>query len=111
MAATRGIEMVPSNPTHIGDKRDIPSVGSGRILTMRQTSAATLEKITGQDRFTLSRHFRRALGTSPDRYRNLRRVALAREVIEQGEPQADVAARTGFADQSPSDPTVQETFG
>ena len=65
-----------------------------------QTSAATLEHITGTDRFTLARDFRRAFGTSPDRYRTLRRLALARRAIERGEPLAQVAARTGFADQS-----------
>ena len=64
------------------------------------TSAAALERITGLDRFTLARHFRRAFGTSPDRYRTLRRLALAREAIESGLPLVDVAARTGFADQS-----------
>jgi len=30
-----------------------------------QTPASALEKITGTDRFTLARHFRRAFGTSP----------------------------------------------
>src|SRR5947207_11770978 len=37
-----------------------------------QTPASTLELITGSDRFTLARYFRRAFGTSPDRYRALR---------------------------------------
>ncbi|HZO96553.1 MAG TPA: AraC family transcriptional regulator [Gaiellaceae bacterium] len=65
-----------------------------------QTPATTLERVTGADRFTLARHFRRAFGTSPDRYRALRRVELARRLIERGEPLARVAAETGFADQS-----------
>lgn len=64
------------------------------------TSAATLERVTGSDRYTLARHFRRAFGTSPDRYRMLRRLALARHAVERGEPLAEVAARIGFADQS-----------
>ena len=43
-----------------------------------QIPASTLEQITGSDRFTLARHLRRAYGTSPDRYRTLRRLAFAR---------------------------------
>ena len=43
-----------------------------------QIPASTLEQITGSDRFTLARHFGRAYGTSPDRYRTLRRLAFAR---------------------------------
>lgn len=62
--------------------------------------SSKLEEITGVDRFTLARHFRRAFGTSPDRYRTMRRLALARQAIESNEPLAQVAARTGFADQS-----------
>ncbi|MFF4759837.1 AraC family transcriptional regulator [Streptomyces sp. NPDC001292] len=76
-----------------------------------QTSAATLEQITGQDRYTLSRQFRRAFGTSPDRYRTLRRVALARKAIELGEPIAQVATETGFADQSHLTRQFKRTYG
>ena len=65
-----------------------------------QTSAETLERIAGTDRFTIARHFRRAFGTSPDRYRTLRRLAVARRAIESGEPLARAAAAAGFADQS-----------
>jgi AraC-like DNA-binding protein len=64
------------------------------------TPAATLEAIAGADRFTLARHFRRAYGTSPDRYRTLRRLALARAAIHAGAPLARAAAEAGFADQS-----------
>ncbi len=65
-----------------------------------QTPAADLERIAGLDRFTIARHFRRAYGTSPDRYRTLRRLERARAAIERGVPLAAVAAETGFADQS-----------
>lgn len=64
------------------------------------TPASTLERITGVDRFTLTRHFRLAFGTSPDRYRAMRRVELARNAIESGQPLARVAATAGFSDQS-----------
>jgi AraC-like DNA-binding protein len=67
---------------------------------LEQTPAATLEAIAGIDRFTIARHFRRAFGTSPDRYRTMRRLELARAAIESGEPIALAAADAGFADQS-----------
>ncbi|HET7171614.1 MAG TPA: AraC family transcriptional regulator [Gaiellales bacterium] len=65
-----------------------------------QTPAAELERIAGMDRYTLARHFRRAYGTSPDRYRTMRRLALARAEIAAGAPLARAAADAGFADQS-----------
>ena len=66
-----------------------------------QTTASTLEKIAGIDRSTIARHFRWAFGTSPDRYRTQRRLALARAAIEGGgQSLAQVAAECGFADQS-----------
>jgi AraC-like DNA-binding protein len=76
-----------------------------------QTPAATLERIAGTDRFTLARHFRRAFGTSPDRYRTMRRLALARRAIESGRPLAEVAARTGFADQSHMTRQFKRAYG
>jgi AraC-like DNA-binding protein len=76
-----------------------------------QTAAATLERVTGTDRFTLARHFRRALGTSPDRYRLLRRVALARTAIESGRPLARAAAEAGFADQSHLTRQFKRSYG
>jgi AraC-like DNA-binding protein len=73
--------------------------------------ASTLERIAGADRFTIARHFRRAFGTSPDRYRTLRRLDLARSAIESGQPLARVAAETGFADQSHMTRQFKRTFG
>ncbi|TMK75789.1 MAG: AraC family transcriptional regulator [Actinobacteria bacterium] len=56
-----------------------------------QTPASTLEQIAATDRFTITRHFRWAFGTSPDRYRTLRRLALAQAAIESGQSlQADL---------------------
>jgi AraC-like DNA-binding protein len=66
----------------------------------RQIRAADLERIAGLDRWAIARQFRRAFGTSPDRYRRMRRLALARHAIAAGAPLAAVAVETGFADQS-----------
>jgi AraC-like DNA-binding protein len=76
-----------------------------------QTPASTLEKIAGIDRFTITRHFRWAFGTSPDRYRTLRRLALAQAAIESGQSLAQVAAEAGFADQSHMTRHFKRTYG
>jgi AraC-like DNA-binding protein len=75
------------------------------------TPASRLEEITGTDRFTLTRHFRRAFGTTPDRYRLLRRLALARAAIETGDPLARAAAEAGFADQSHLTRQFKRSYG
>ncbi|HZQ66188.1 MAG TPA: AraC family transcriptional regulator [Gaiellaceae bacterium] len=71
-----------------------------RAHACEQVPASVLERVAGTDRYTIARHFRRAFGTSPDRFRTLRRLALARRAIERGEPIARAAADAGFADQS-----------
>jgi AraC-like DNA-binding protein len=76
-----------------------------------QTPAETLEAIAGTDRFTIARQFRRAFGTSPDRYRTLRRLALARRAIEAGRPLARAAAEAGFADQSHLTRQFKRSYG
>jgi AraC-like DNA-binding protein len=65
-----------------------------------QTPSRTLEQVAGIDRFTIARQFRRAYGTSPDRYRTMRRLDSARAAIAAGTPLAQAAAEAGFADQS-----------
>jgi AraC-like DNA-binding protein len=76
-----------------------------------QTPASILEKIAGVDRYTIARHFRWAFGTSPNRYRTLRRLALARAAIESGQSLARAAADTGFADQSHMTRQFKRTYG
>jgi AraC-like DNA-binding protein len=106
----------------LSDRRDValPAVDLRGVTLARdylaahaheQTRAETLEQITGTDRFTLARHFRRAFGTSPDRYRTLRRLALARGAIESGLPLARAAACAGFADQSHMTRQFKRAYG
>jgi len=76
-----------------------------------QTPASTLEKIAGTDRYTITRHFRWAFGTSPDRYRTQRRLALAQAAIERGQSLVHVAAEAGFADQSHMTRQFKRTYG
>jgi AraC-like DNA-binding protein len=77
----------------------------------QRTRASTLEGVAGIDRFTIARHFRRAFGTSPDRYRTLRRLELARSAIESGQSLARAAAESGFADQSHMTRQFKRTYG
>ncbi len=67
---------------------------------VEETRADVLERIAGIDRWTIARHFRVAFGTSPDRYRTMRRLEVARSAIAGGAALADAAATAGFADQS-----------
>jgi AraC-like DNA-binding protein len=76
-----------------------------------QTSAATLEHVAGIDRFAIARHFRRAYGTSPDRYRTMRRLERARAAILGGVPLARAAADAGFADQSHMTRQFRRAYG
>lgn len=67
---------------------------------VEETRADVLERIAGIDRWAIARHFRAAFGTSPDRYRTMRRLEVARSAIAGGAALADAAATAGFADQS-----------
>jgi AraC-like DNA-binding protein len=78
---------------------------------MRGVGSVELERVTGLDRFSLSRHFRAAFATSPHRFLLMRRLQRARAMIADGEPLAEVAAATGFADQSHLTRHFKKAFG
>jgi AraC-like DNA-binding protein len=63
-------------------------------------TAADLAAATGRSRFTVHRAFQAAYGMAPSDYQRLLRLRAARRLIATGEPVSEVAARTGFADQS-----------
>lgn len=77
----------------------------------RQVTSGDLERITGFDRFELARAFRRLIGTSPHRYLVGRRLANARRLMAAGEPLAEAAAASGFADQSHMTRHFRARFG
>ena len=70
-----------------------------------------LEKITGRDRYKLSRDFRALYGTSPYRYLILRRLEMARVMLARGESSASVAIANRFADQSHMNRHFKKTYG
>jgi AraC-like DNA-binding protein len=59
-----------------------------------------LARLSGLDRFQLSRQFRRSFGLSPHAWLVQTRLKEARRRLAQGEPPAAVAAEVGFSDQS-----------
>ena len=67
---------------------------------LRTVKSEELERVSGLDRFALARHFRAAFGTSPHRFQVGRRLARAQVMIADGTALSQVAATTGFADQS-----------
>jgi AraC-like DNA-binding protein len=61
---------------------------------------AELATLTGLSQFALLRAFRAATGLPPHAYLNQLRVRRARRLLDDGLPAAEVAGRTGFADQA-----------
>ena len=74
-------------------------------------ASSQLEQLTGLDRFSLARHFRALLGTSPYRYLMMRRLDRVRAAIRRGETLADAALTAGFADQSHMTRQFRKAYG
>ena len=71
-----------------------------------------LEVATGLSRFDITRHFRRAFGTSPHRYLLMRRLERAREMMCDPRMRlAEIAATAGFADQAHFTRQFRKAFG
>ncbi|PST19193.1 AraC family transcriptional regulator [Rhizobium sp. JAB6] len=101
-------------------QRPLGSIAWGQVKAARDYLEAhvtrgvrsqELERITGLDRFALARHFRAAFATSPHRFLLMRRLQRAKAMIGAGEPIAEVAAATGFADQSHLTRHFKKAFG
>jgi AraC-like DNA-binding protein len=80
------------------------AVGRAReLLAARLTDPPTLDELAadaGLGPFALLRAFRTATGLPPHAYLNQLRVRQARGLLDRGLAPAEVAARTGFADQA-----------
>lgn len=66
----------------------------------RQITLAELEKVSGEDRWRLSRDFRVLFGTSPYRYLTMRRLDRVKKRLRAGWHLSRAAHEAGFADQS-----------
>jgi AraC-like DNA-binding protein len=69
-------------------------------------SLAALSSVAALSRFELVRRFRRDTGLTPHAFQTNLRIARARDMLNRGEPAAQVAAQCGFADQ----PHLTRTF-
>lgn len=70
-----------------------------------------IEKHTGFDRWSISRHFRLFFGTSPYRYITMRRLDLVKSELLGGARLADAAINGGFFDQSHMTKHFKKAFG
>jgi AraC-like DNA-binding protein len=73
------------------------------LLAERLVDPPSLDElalITGMSPFALLRAFRAETGLPPHAYLNQHRVRVARSLLDGGMTPAEVAARTGFADQA-----------
>lgn len=77
----------------------------------RPVRSKELEAATGLTRFTLARHFRACLGTSPYRYLVMRRLDRARRLMLAGTALAEAAVASGFADQSHMTRQFKKAYG
>lgn len=73
--------------------------------------SAQIEAVSGLDRFSLARHFRLSLGTSPYNYLVMRRLDRARAMLASGAALAEIAAACGFADQSHMTRQFKRAYG
>ncbi len=76
-----------------------------------QVRMEELERISGMDRFSLARQFRKAFGTSPHRYLVMRRLDVVKAMLAGGETLAEASAAGGFADQSHMSRHFKRAFG
>ena len=70
-----------------------------------------LERVSGRERWSLSRDFRALYGTSPYRYVTQRRLELCRRLLRSGFTLADASLAAGFFDQSHMTRHFVQCFG
>jgi AraC-like DNA-binding protein len=77
----------------------------------RRLDATELERLADMDRWSLARGFRAAFGTSPSRFRTMRRLERACARLQTEMTLAEVALDAGFADQSHMNRQFRAAFG
>ena len=109
------VALDPSLPARPLPSADLPAIERARALLEENLDvilrSEDLEAASGLDRYSLARQFRAVLGTSPYRYRVMRRVDRARQMIEAGQTLSDAALASGFADQSHMTRHFKKAYG
>jgi AraC-like DNA-binding protein len=105
-AGRRARRPVAPCPVSVRRARQYLEERAERLITSEE-----LEQVSGSDRYTLARHFRAWIGTSPYRYLTMRRLERARAAILSGSSLSDAAFRYGFADQSHLTRQFKKAFG
>lgn len=100
-----------STPRKIVDRHSAERTRAYLRSLPREVTMAHLERITGRDRWSLSRDFRSLFGTSPYRYLVMRRLDAAKALIRSGRPLSDAALEAGFCDQSHMTRQFSNAFG
>jgi AraC-like DNA-binding protein len=84
----------------VGDPAVAIAVDYLRETFLHSVDLDTLAAIAGSTKFRLLRSFRREVGVTPHQFLTSVRVAHARRLLSVGRPISEVAAASGFADQS-----------
>lgn len=104
-------------PATSGSARALPVAELRRVRERldatfdRAPPMSELERAAGLDRWNIARGFRLLYGTSPTRYRIMRRLAEAKRQIRSGSGLAQAAYATGFSDQSHLTRQFRAAFG
>ena len=116
VALAEGLLAGERGPAPAGGRRvDADAVERARqfldAARTRLARSSELEAVTGLTRYDLARQFRIAFGTSPSRYRLMRRLDFARSALHRRRPLAEVAGDAGFADQAHFTRAFKAAFG
>lgn len=98
-------------PRHRALREVRPSARSAGRSAGRQIGLDELASVAGCGKHHLIRSFQHAYGVPPHRYRNLVRLARAKEMPAAGKSVAEVAGELGFFDQSHLNRHFRQPFG
>ncbi|AGW12684.1 AraC family transcriptional regulator [Megalodesulfovibrio gigas] len=91
----------PLPSAHVGTVQAHLMAHLGRVVTLDELAALTATQAqAGVSPYQLLRGFQRQVGLSPHAWQMQRRLELAKTLLAQGLPPAQVALETGFSDQS-----------
>jgi len=97
-----------ARPCHLGLVRALDHL---RTRAAAPVTLTELARVACLSKYHFLRTFTRAYGCSPHAYQMRLRLALARALVEAGEPLSSVAYSAGFADQSHLTRRFKQAFG